>query len=304
VDPALGWSRGLKVQVGGAGTVAHAGIVLPRLPADRVGLTSGLSGALERAGFIPGRDRGRALTDAVACPAAGATCLSDIEAMSAQVEIFGPTGGASDSTLLRVLDEVAGRLNDDELPARRLAKVLAAARLQAWGHIVARHGQLPAVKVAGADLVRPGADGEPDRPVAVVRLDATVIEAHSSKTKAAGHFGFHPLSAWCTNIGDNLATMLRPGNAGSNTAADHVLVLDAALAQIPGPWRADVLVTVDGAGASRDLVTHLTRLNTALEHGRDTGVGADVGADRVEGVAGMGMLVSAVVVSAPAGSRR
>jgi hypothetical protein len=130
VDPSLEWSQGLKVQVGGAGTVAHAGIVLPRLVADRVGLSTGLSAALARVGFIPGRDRGRALSDAVACLAAGATCLSDVEAMTSQVEIFGPQGGASDSTLLRILDEVAERLNDDELPARRLAKVLAGARVR------------------------------------------------------------------------------------------------------------------------------------------------------------------------------
>jgi hypothetical protein len=73
--------------------VAHAGIVLPRLVADRVGMTTGLSPAMARAGFIPGRDRGRALSDAVCCLAAGATCLSDIEAMTSQVEIFGPSGG-------------------------------------------------------------------------------------------------------------------------------------------------------------------------------------------------------------------
>ena len=272
VDPALEWSQGLKVQVGGAGTVAHAGIVLPRLVADRVGLSTGLSAALTRAGFIPGRDRGRALSDAVACLAAGATCLSDIEAMTSQVEIFGPQGGASDSTLLRILGEVAERLNDDELPARRLAKVLAGARATAWRHIVARHGQLPAVKVAGGDLVRAGVAGEPARPIVVVRLDATLIEAHSSKEQAAGHFkggfGFHPLSAWCTNVGDNLAMMLRPGNAGSNTAADHILVLDAAVAQIPAPWRTDILVSIDGAGASHDVITHLTALNTAVTHGK------------------------------------
>jgi hypothetical protein len=89
---------------------------------------------------------------------------------------------------LRILDEVAMRLNDDELPARGLGKVLAGARARAWAQIVARHGQLPAVKVAGADLVRAGADGQGSRPIVVVRLDATVIEAHSSKTKAAGHF--------------------------------------------------------------------------------------------------------------------
>jgi hypothetical protein len=272
VDPALEWSRGLKVQVGGAGTVAHAGIVLPRLVADRVGLTTGLSAALVRAGFIPGRDRGRALSDAVACLAAGATCLSDIEAMTSQVEIFGPGGGASDSTVLRVLDELAGRLNEAELPSRRLAKVLAGARATAWSHIVTRHGQLPAVKVAGADLVRAGVGGEPARPVLVVRLDASLLEAHSSKDGCAGHFkggfGFHPLSAWCQNVGDNLAVMLRPGNAGSNTAADHILVLDAALAQIPASWRNDILISTDGAGASHDFIKHLTALNTARTHGK------------------------------------
>jgi hypothetical protein len=62
--------------------------------------------------------------------------------------------------------------------------------------------------------------------------------------------------------------MLRPGNAGSNTAADHILVLDAALAQIPAPWRTDILVSIDGAGASHDVITHLTALNTALKHGK------------------------------------
>jgi hypothetical protein len=263
---------GAESQVGGAGTVAHAGIVLPRLVADRVGLTTGLSAALARVGFIPGRDRGRALADAVACLAAGASCLSDIEAMTSHVEIFGPGGGASDSTLLRILDEVAERLNDEELPARRLAKVLGAARVTAWGHIVARHGQLPAVKVAGADLVRAGVDGEGSRPVVVIRLDATLIEAHSSKDGCAGHFkggfGYHPLTAWCSNVGESLAVMLRPGNAGSSTAADHILILDAALAQIPAPWRTDLLVSIDGAGASHEVVEHLSGRNTALTHGR------------------------------------
>ena len=45
--------------------------------------------------------------------------------------------------------------------------------------------------------------------------------------------------------------MLRPGNAGSFTASDHLLVLDAALGQITAEWRSDVLVTIDGAGASQ-----------------------------------------------------
>ena len=64
-------------------------MVLPRLLADRLGLTTGLSGVMARANFMPVRQRGRALVDAARALAAGATCLSDIEAMTRQVEIFG-----------------------------------------------------------------------------------------------------------------------------------------------------------------------------------------------------------------------
>jgi hypothetical protein len=117
-----------------------------------------------------------------------------------------------------------------------------------------------------------GYSSRADRPVLVVRLDATLIEADSDKDGAAGTykggFGFHPLTAFCSNVGDSLAVMLRPGNAGSFTAADHLLVLDAALAQVPAEWRSDVLVTVDGAGASHAVIDQLSGLNTALTHGR------------------------------------
>jgi len=75
--------------------------------------------------------------DAACALAAGATCLSDIEAKTRHVEIFGPAGGASDTTMLRVLDELAGRLNCNGLPGRRLARALASARANAWTQIVA-----------------------------------------------------------------------------------------------------------------------------------------------------------------------
>jgi hypothetical protein len=142
-DPALGWSQRLGVEVGGAGTVAQVGVVLPRLLADRLGLTTGLAQVVARAGFTPLRHRGRALVDATCALAAGATCLSDIEAMTAQEEIFGPGGGASDSTMLRALDELGERLGADGLPGRRLAQATATARAQAWTEIVARQGDCP-----------------------------------------------------------------------------------------------------------------------------------------------------------------
>ena len=65
------WSSGLLVRAEGTGTVAHAGVVLPRLLADRVGLTSAFRDVLARRGFVPGRDRGRAVTDTVSALAAG-----------------------------------------------------------------------------------------------------------------------------------------------------------------------------------------------------------------------------------------
>jgi hypothetical protein len=272
-DPALGWSQRLRVEVGGGGTLAQAGVVLPRLLADRLGLTTGLARVVARAGFTPLRHRGRALVDATCALAAGATCLADIEAMTAQEEIFGAGGGASDTTMLRVLDELAERIGEDGLPGRRLGEVTAAARAAAWTAIEARHGQLPTVVVAGKDLTRPAADpaGTPV-PVLVIRLDATLIEAASPKAQAAGNykggFGFHPLTSWCSNIGDALAVMQRPGNAGSFTASDHLAVLTASIAQIPARWRRDVLVSIDGAGASHEVIDYLTALNTAPEHGK------------------------------------
>ena len=84
VDPALAWSDRLRVEVGGAGTLAHAGVVLPRLLADRLGLTQGLAEVLARAGFIPLRHRGRLLVDAACALAAGATGLTDVEALTRQ----------------------------------------------------------------------------------------------------------------------------------------------------------------------------------------------------------------------------
>jgi hypothetical protein len=44
------------------------------------------------------------------------------------------------------------------------------------------------------------------------------------------------------------AGILRPGSAGSNTAADHLAVLDAAITALPPKFRRRLMVTCDGAG--------------------------------------------------------
>ncbi|WP_223186811.1 transposase [Streptomyces sp. CBMA29] len=100
----------------------------------------------------------------------------------------------------------------------------------------------------------------------VVDPDATVITSASKKAGAAvtfrKTFGFHLLAAWCANTTESLAMLLRPGNAGANTVADHIAVLTNALAQIPGSSAATILIRVDGAGAAHGLLEHLEALNT------------------------------------------
>jgi hypothetical protein len=139
----------------------------------------------------------------------------------------------------------------------RVGAARARARRRVWELVVARHGRLPPSRTCDGDL------GE----VVVIRLDASIVVTHSEKENAAPTFkktfGFHPLTAWCDNTGEALAVQLRPGNAGSNTAADHLNVLTEAIAQIPAQHRRRLLVTIDGAGAWHPVVAHLSQLNTA-----------------------------------------
>jgi hypothetical protein len=86
------------------------------------------------------------------------------------------------------------------------------------------------------------------------------------------------LTAWCDNTDESLAFLLRPGNAGSNTAADHIEVLTEAITQVPARHRHDLLVTVDGAGATLDLIRHITTLNTAPGRRVHYSVGFDLDA--------------------------
>jgi len=97
----------------------------------------------------------------------------------------------------------------------------------------------------------------------VIDLDASVVVCHSEKELAAPTFkktfGFHPMLAFCDNTGEFLAAALRRGNAGSNTAADHIEVLDAALAQLPDDHRhgTPILVRADTAGCTREFLAHI-----------------------------------------------
>ena len=114
---------------------------------------------------------------------------------------------------------------------------------------------VPAATAAGVEL-----------PGLVIDIDATIVVTHSEKESAAATFkhtfGYHPILAFCDNSGEFLAGLLRPGNAGANTATDHITVLDAALEQVPDAHRHGVrlLVRADGAGCSKAFLAHVRSL--------------------------------------------
>lgn len=248
------WACGLEVTGDGTGIVSHAGLGLLRRLADKTGLTRGLSQALAT-GRLLGHDRGRVLADVSCAIAGGARGISDFRVLADQKEAFGQV--ASVPTAYRTLEEIAGGGTRTE---KKLTAAISSARRFAWSQVVARHTKLPGVRVADKTLEE----------VTCIRVDATVTTAHSDKELAEANFkgyGHHPLLAYCDNTGgEPLAWMLRKGSAGSNTAADHIAITDAAITALPPAFRRNLMITVNGAGFSHKLLDHLDKLAARRGH--------------------------------------
>jgi Transposase DDE domain group 1 len=244
-----GWDHALKVTADGAGLVGHAGAVLLRKSADQAGLTGLLSAALERKGTSPLLDRGIVLVSLAVAVALGATSMSDIALLAHLAPVLGDA--PSGPTIRRTLD-LAGT------PAvlDRVARARAKARAHAWKLIEGTPAGFPWLVIAGKELAG----------WLVIDMDATLVTARSDKEGAAPTwkkgYGFHPLGAWLANTRECLDMLLRPGSAGSNTFTDHKEVLTAALRQVPARFRRKIMVRVDGAGASHDLIGHLLGLSS------------------------------------------
>jgi Transposase DDE domain group 1 len=230
----------------GQGVVSHAGSRLLADVADRATLTEQLAEAL--AGLRKARarhDPGRVLIDMAVAVADGATTISDVAVLADQGELFGAV--ASDSTCWRLLDQL------DTAQLGAIARARAVAREVVWAQRAELSGRpFPAATAAGRSLAG-----------LVIDLDASIVVCHSEKEHAAPTFkktfGYHPMLAFCDNTGEFLAAQLRRGNAGSNTAADHITVLDAALAQIPDAHRhgTPILIRTDTAGCTREFLAHI-----------------------------------------------
>ena len=238
------WSAGLSVSGDGVGVVAHTGSIALRMMAERTGLVKHLSKAMVRRSFVPVHDRGQVLADVAVMLADGGEAISDINVLRHQSQVLGPV--ASAPTVWRTLDQLT--------PARlgKIQSARARTRRRVWSLLEAAGG-VPASEVADTDLGS----------VVVLDVDATIVVCHSEKGQAAPTFkrtfGYHPIGVWCDNTEEFLASKLRTGRAGSNTATDHIEVLTDAIAQIPGPYRKHLLVRCDGAGMSHKLVNWLVK---------------------------------------------
>jgi len=196
-------------------------------------------------------DPAKVLLDVALTLALGGDCLADVNLLRGEPGVFGRV--ASDPTVSRTIAALAG---DADRVLAAVEKARAAGRARVWA-------------LAGDET--PDHAAEAATPL-IIDLDATLVTAHSDKEQARPTFkrgyGFHPLAAFVDHgaegTGEPLHLMLRPGNAGSNTAADHVTVTRKALAQLPGhqpgvrPGRR-LLIRADGGGGTHDYLNWLTR---------------------------------------------
>lgn len=235
----------------GSGLVSYAGATLLLRTAEKTGLTSSLSEQLM--GWrkpMTVHDPGKIVLDLAVMLAVGGDCVSDLALLRAEPAMFGLV--ASDPTVSRTITAMAA---DAPKALAAIASARARARARAW-------------ELAGANAPDHGIS---NRNPLIIDLDASLTDAHSEKENAAPTFkrgfGFHSLWSFIDHgpvgTGEPAAPMLRPGNAGSNTAADHKHVLREALAQLPGElsWRVgrNVLVRADSGGGTREFLDYCHR---------------------------------------------
>jgi hypothetical protein len=242
----------VRVEGSGRGVVSQAGAVLVVETVRKSGLDTAISAAL-----APWRkprtvhDPGKILLDVALAVALGGDCLADVGMLRAEPAVFGPV--ASDPTISRLVDALAAS-GPRALAAIRDAR--SEVRTRVW-------------ELAGADS--PAADSQ-----VIVDIDGVLVLTHSEKQDAAATwkktFGHHPLVAFVDHgqagSGEPVAALLRPGNAGSNTASDHIETVQLALAQLPKRLRRghQTLIRTDSGGGTHAFLDWLSRRGRWLSY--------------------------------------
>lgn len=234
----------VRVEGNGRAVVSQAGAVLLVETVRKTGLDQAISQAL--APWCKPRavhDPGKILLDLALATALGGDCLADVAMLRAEPALFGPV--ASDPTVSRLVDTLAAA-GSRALAAIRTAR--AEVRDRIW-------------QLAGPEA--PHADGQ-----VIVDIDGVLVLAHSDKEDATRTwkktYGHHPLMAFVDHgrggTGEPVAGLLRPGRAGSNTAADHIETTRLALGQLPGKFRRGrrTLIRTDSAGGTHTFLDWLT----------------------------------------------
>ncbi|MEU7183687.1 MULTISPECIES: IS1380 family transposase [Streptomyces] len=242
----------VRVEGGGRGVVSQAGGVLLVETVRKAGLDRAISTALtplRRPRAV--HDPGKILLDVALAVALGDDCLADVGMLRAEPAVFGPV--ASDPTVSRLIDTLASA-GPKALAAIRSAR--AEVRDHLW-------------KLAGPPA--PNANGQ-----VIVDLDGVLVLAHSDKQDAAATwkktYGHHPLLGFVDHgrggTGEPVAGLLRPGNAGSNTATDHITTAQLALAQLPKRFRRgrSTLIRTDSAGGTHEFVSWLAQRGRWLSY--------------------------------------
>ncbi|MGA5606142.1 IS1380 family transposase [Streptomyces griseoincarnatus] len=242
----------VRVRDDGRAMVSQAGSVLLVETVRKIGLDQAISAALtpwQRPRAV--HDPGKMLVDLALAVALGGDCLADVAMLRAEPGVFGPV--ASDPTVSRLIGTLAAS-GEKALTAIRAAR--SEVRKRVW-------------ELAGGRA--PDAGGQ-----VTVDLDGVLVVAHSDKEDAAPTwkktYGHHPLMGFVDHgpggTGEPVAAHLRPGNAGSNTAADHITVARLALAQLPKKYRRGrrTLIRCDSAGGTHEFVAWLAQRGRWLSY--------------------------------------
>ena len=203
-------TRRVIVEPGGTQVASHVGLHALGALADRLDLASELSDRIPATGKrLPAHDRGKVLVHSMLVLAGGGESCADIEHLRLEENLF--TDVCSDSTLYRTFTE-----NLEATTVESVKAGFAAVRAKVWKRAKATRGGGPVV----------------------LDIDATLTTVHSEHKEGAAPnykrgYGYHPMLCFCDQTGEALAGLLRPGNATANDAADHLRVLDDAVAQLP-----------------------------------------------------------------------